>query len=75
MRYPAGSRGVACAVADDFRAAARLVPEVFRYLKNDRGRAPTETRIVTNSALIGEGWVDALDRAHAHLRVRRHWNR
>jgi hypothetical protein len=75
VRYPGGNRWVAGAVSDDRREAARLVPEVFRYLKNDRGCAPTETRIVTNSDLIVEGGEDALERARGDLRERRQWNR
>jgi hypothetical protein len=75
VRYPAGKRWVAGAVSNDRRAAARLVPEVSRYLKNDRGRAPAEVRIVSISDLIVEGGEDALERARVDLRERRQWNR
>ena len=75
VRYRAENRWVAGAVSDERRAAARLAPEVFRYLKNDRGRAPTEVRIVSITDLIVEGGEDALERARADLRKRRQWNR
>jgi hypothetical protein len=75
VRYPAGNRWVAGAVSDDRRAAERLAPGVLRYLKNDRGRAPAEVRIVSLSDLIVEGGEDALERARADLRERRQWNR
>jgi hypothetical protein len=66
---------VAGAVSDDRRAAARLGPEVFRYLKNDRGRAPVEVRIASISDLMVEGGENALERARADLRERRQWDR
>ena len=55
-------------VAETRAAAATVAAKAYRSLDNERGRTPTQVRVISAADLAADGGDAALDRAEADIR-------